>query len=236
MSVRIYSSLIFLILVALSVNVSAVETRHHRVSFLKETLRSGEIFKRFKAVDEGKGVFRSSAPYYDTDDSDQKIDDAAVNKLTEEGIKIIISSNSFKLKEEEQNKLTDKGISYNWYQVEDFHPPSVQQLKDAAGVINAGITDNKKSLIYCGHGTGRTGAFATAWEITQKTSLKDALTVITTSTAEKPDQVKNLIRMALDKFPQQGELKAKAEPLLDIETDEYDYAIKIIDPLETALQ
>jgi len=236
MSVRIYSSLIFLILVALSVNVSAVETRHHRVSFLKETLRSGEIFKRFKAVDEGKGVFRSSAPYYDTDDSDQKIDDAAVNKLTEEGIKIIISSNSFKLKEEEQNKLTDKGISYNWYKVEDFHPPSVQQLKDAAGVINAGITDNKKSLIYCGHGTGRTGAFATAWEITQKTSLKDALTVITTSTAEKPDQVKNLIRMALDKFPQQGELKAKAEPLLDIETDEYDYAIKIIDPLETALQ
>jgi len=236
MSVRMYSSMIFLILVALSVNVSAVETRHHRVSFLKETLRTGAIFERFKAVDQAKGVFRSSAPHYISQDSDQKMDDAAVNDLVTKGINIIISSNHVQLTVDEQKKLTDKGISYNWYQVEDFHPPTVEQLKAAAGVINTGITSNKKSLIYCGYGQGRTGTFATAWEITQKANQKDALTVITTTTAEKADQVKNLIRMALDKFPQQGELKAKAEPLLDIETDEYDYAIKIIDPLETALQ
>ncbi|VDB98208.1 unnamed protein product [Peniophora sp. CBMAI 1063] len=130
---------------------------------------STEIWQRWKEVtvyvDSAKygRLFRSSAPYYVNKDSDQKVDQAAVDVLTQRGIKRIISYNSISYTDAAKALLTKAGITYLHLPVTDFQAPTLAQLKST--VTFRTQSPASSTLIHCGYGQGRTGTGVTAVQL-----------------------------------------------------------------------
>jgi len=126
-----------------------------------------QIFKRFKWVINGQ-LARSSAPNYKDGvkydaDKAQLMDDAAVQFLLLHKIKNVISMNQWELSPPEKQKLSNKGISYTHLGVQDFHAPTLSQLEQAQHSYTSHI--HTATLVYCGHGHGRTGTVISALQL-----------------------------------------------------------------------
>ncbi|OCL11074.1 hypothetical protein AOQ84DRAFT_387079 [Glonium stellatum] len=119
-------------------------------------LHSDSPFRRFEWVIPNS-LARSSAPYYENRDSDQRMDSVAVDILQARGIRHIISLNSLPLSQEEISRLNDANIRYSHFPVPDFTAPTIAQLQ---GIILA--MQNEPTLVYCGYGYGRTGTAISA--------------------------------------------------------------------------
>lgn len=153
----------------------------------------GRVFMNWVQVTDT--LFRSSAPYYKNEDSEQKIDQKAIDVLKSKGINQIVSLNYDELNAAEKALLTDAGIRYVFLKVEDFQAPTVEQLKQGAEAID---DEGKVTLVYCGYGQGRTGTMITAWQILSLTVNIKADVAIAESTAEKPAQEEVLRELALN--------------------------------------
>ncbi|RPA94551.1 hypothetical protein L873DRAFT_1814053 [Choiromyces venosus 120613-1] len=128
------------------------------------------VVRRFEWVVPQR-LARSSAPYYDSEDSDQSMNETSIEFLMKRGINRIISLNEIPLSSREKGKLKARGISYTHVKVPDFAAPTqsqFDQIRDA--YAKGGVT-----LIYCGYGDGRTGMAISALQIFQgrKLSHKD---------------------------------------------------------------
>jgi len=117
-------------------------------------------FRRFEWVIPGQ-LARSSAPYYNNQDSDQHMDSSAVRFLVDHGIQNIISLNSEKLSAEEQNRLRVVEITYNHIGVVDFTAPTREQFD----LIHECAPGGRVTLVYCGYGHGRTGSAISALQL-----------------------------------------------------------------------
>ncbi|KAI0379299.1 hypothetical protein F5Y04DRAFT_131959 [Hypomontagnella monticulosa] len=105
---------------------------------------------------------RSSAPYYNGEDADQRLTDTSIKFLKENKIEHVISLNSFADDEDITNKLVSNGIVYTPLPVEDFHAPTLDDL-------STGNKEYRKhragTLTWCGYGHGRTGTMVTGLQI-----------------------------------------------------------------------
>lgn len=145
-----------------------------------------KIFDNWVWAYRGK-LARSSAPNY-TDklkiqhhDQTQRVTRDVADYLSSKLIGIVVSLNYFRLSADQEQLLNAKGILYHHVPVEDYHPPTKDQLIHAEEQMR-----NRISLVWCGFGQGRTGTMVTAWEIL--TGRKDKETAIKDSTAETRQQ------------------------------------------------
>ncbi|RPA94561.1 hypothetical protein L873DRAFT_1814074 [Choiromyces venosus 120613-1] len=124
------------------------------------------VVRRFEWV-VPKRLARSSAPYYDSQDSDQSMNETSIDFLVGHGINRIISLNEIPLSSREKLKLKAAGISYTHVKVPDFAAPTQSQFDQMLlAYAKGGAT-----LIYCGYGDGRTGMAISALQIFQGRKL-----------------------------------------------------------------
>ncbi|RPA94550.1 hypothetical protein L873DRAFT_1792825 [Choiromyces venosus 120613-1] len=128
------------------------------------------VIRRFQWVVPDR-LARSSAPYYDSEDSDQSMNETSIEFLTKHGINRIISLNEIPLSARERRKLKAAEISYIHIRVPDFAAPTESQFDQ----IRAAYARGGVALIYCGYGDGRTGTAISALQIFEgrKLSHKD---------------------------------------------------------------
>ncbi|RPA94547.1 hypothetical protein L873DRAFT_1814049 [Choiromyces venosus 120613-1] len=118
------------------------------------------VIRRFQWVVPNR-LARSSAPYYDSEDSDQNMNETSIKFLAKHGINRIISLNKIPLSVRERRKLNDARISYTHVEVPDFAAPTKSQFDQIRNAYaKGGVT-----LIYCGYGDGRTGMAISALQL-----------------------------------------------------------------------
>ncbi|TDL21207.1 phosphatases II [Rickenella mellea] len=127
-----------------------------------------DSWRRFREVTQylppSHRVFRSSAPNYMGSDDTQRLTSDAVEFLKETDINTIMSFNRFPYSDAELATLSNAGITYRHFPVDDFTSPSLDQLRDAYEFMldrpgGSGI------LIHCGYGHGRTGTVVTGLQL-----------------------------------------------------------------------
>ncbi|PWW77336.1 hypothetical protein C7212DRAFT_312315 [Tuber magnatum] len=126
------------------------------------------VFRRFEWV-VPNCLARSSALYYDGEDSDQSINETSIEFLRNRGIKNIISLNSVELTPRERGRLRAAMISYSHIKALEFTAPAREQFDQIWNAYdNAGIT-----IVYCGYGDGRTGMAISAIQLFEGRTLSD---------------------------------------------------------------
>lgn len=103
---------------------------------------------------------RSSAPYYPSEDEEQRMDEEAIRFLIDNGIDTIISANGRGLENQDDTiaRLTNNGITYIHIPLVDFTAPTLNNFQRAYNAFSA----STRTLVYCGAGIGRTGTFICA--------------------------------------------------------------------------
>lgn len=141
-------------------------------------------------------VFRCSQPYYNGhDDTMQTFDKPAISLLNDYDIKCVISLNHHGVQPSSLVALSAAGIEHYHLPVADFQPPTINDLMTGCQHIDRVVTKGQNALIYCGHGSGRTGTMDSAYEIYLNRSYSPRPSVepiIKRSTAETDAQEKVL--------------------------------------------
>lgn len=107
-------------------------------------------------------LYRSSAPYYNGQDSDQRLTDASIKFLQDKKIEHVISLNSQANNATIKDKLTAAKIAYTALPVVDFHAPTLANLQTG----NQEYQKHRSgTLVWCGFGWGRTGTMVTGLQI-----------------------------------------------------------------------
>ncbi|KAG0638997.1 hypothetical protein HOY80DRAFT_1137078 [Tuber brumale] len=130
-------------------------------------LRSS-VFRRFEWVVPCR-LARSSAPYFDGDDSDESINVTSIELLNNYEIKNIISLNSIELSPREKGRLRAAKISYSHIKAVECTAVTQEQFDQIWNAYDkAGTT-----LVYCGYGDGRTGMAISAIQLFEGRTLSD---------------------------------------------------------------
>ncbi|KAF2963273.1 hypothetical protein GQX73_g10285 [Xylaria multiplex] len=117
-------------------------------------------FRRLEWVIPGQ-LARSSAPHYQNQDSDQRMDLSALQWLAAQGIHHVISVNEEVLDWTAQEGLLQRDITYFHSRIPDFGTPTLDQLQQ----IHESQQNQRATLVYCGYGHGRTGTVISALQI-----------------------------------------------------------------------
>ena len=126
------------------------------------------VFRRFEWVIPGR-LARSSAPYYDSEDADQSMNETAIEFLNNYRIKNVISLNSVELSPRERGWLRDAEISYSHIKAMEYAAVTQEQFDQIWNAYDkAGTT-----IVYCGYGDGRTGMAISAIQLFQGQALDD---------------------------------------------------------------
>ena len=111
---------------------------------------------------------RSSQPGYPAGDSGHTLREWDVGFLRANKIVCFISANERNMDADSKARLAKAGIEFHDCKVKDYTATTVRQLTDAAALIEACRTRDINpgaTLLYCGHGQGRTGTFVAAWAL-----------------------------------------------------------------------
>ncbi|KAG0632959.1 hypothetical protein HOY80DRAFT_676347 [Tuber brumale] len=126
------------------------------------------VFRRFEWVVPGR-LARSSAPYFDGEDSDENINETSIEFLRGHQIKNIISLNSVELSPRQRGRLRTAGISYSHIGAVECTAITQEQFDQVWNAYHkAGVT-----IVYCGYGDGRTGMAISAIQLFQGRILSD---------------------------------------------------------------
>ncbi|CUS08541.1 unnamed protein product [Tuber aestivum] len=126
------------------------------------------VFRRFEWVLPDR-LARSSAPYYDGEDSDQSINETSIEFLAKYGIQNIISLNSVELTPRERGRLRAAKISYSHIRALNCTALTQEQFDQ---IWNA-YEKTGATIVYCGYGDGRTGMAISAIQLFQGRILSD---------------------------------------------------------------
>ncbi|THC87932.1 hypothetical protein EYZ11_012623 [Aspergillus tanneri] len=158
-------------------------------------------FHRFELVgehtDPNHVLARSSAPSYIDElgkDGTQELSIRQADFLKENGFDNIISLNSERLSQAEENLLKERGIGYTHLPVKDFHPPTLDDLRTGVAEYN----NHRATLVWCGFGHGRTGTMISAIQI--EVNAKSGLERLTEDLFKKNHVEKESQFKILEKF------------------------------------
>jgi hypothetical protein len=76
------------------------------------------------------------------------------------------------------------GLDVHWLPVADEEAPDLDTAHQAIEWLDSTLVDNKKVLVHCRFGIGRTGTMVTAWLLKKGYPLKDALQMLDHTPAE----------------------------------------------------
>jgi len=127
-----------------------------------------KVFRRFEWVIPGR-LARSSAPYYDGEDSDEAINETSVEFLNNHKIKNIISLNSVELSPRQKGRLRAAGISYLHIKAVECAAVTQEQFNQIWKAYDKGGV----TIVYCGYGDGRTGMAISGIQLFQGRTLDD---------------------------------------------------------------
>ncbi|CUS10126.1 unnamed protein product [Tuber aestivum] len=127
------------------------------------------VLRRFEWVAPDR-LARSSAPYYDGEDSDESINETSIGFLVSHGIKNIISLNSVEISPREKGRLRAAKISYSHITALECTAPTQEQFDQ---IWNAYEKRAGATIVYCGYGDGRTGMAISAIQIFEGRTLSD---------------------------------------------------------------
>ena len=126
------------------------------------------VFRRFEWVIPGR-LARSSAPYYNSEDADESINETSIEFLNNYRIKNIISLNSVELSPRQKGRLRAAKISYSHIKAVKCTAVTQEQFDQIWNAYDkAGVT-----IVYCGYGDGRTGMAISAIQLFQGRALDD---------------------------------------------------------------
>ncbi|CUS10128.1 unnamed protein product [Tuber aestivum] len=118
------------------------------------------VFRRFEWVVPDR-LARSSAPYYDGEDSDESINETSIEFLHNHGIHNIISLNSVEITPREKGRLRAAKISYSHIIVPECTAPTQEQFDQIWNAYKGALA----TIVYCGYGDGRTGMAISAIQL-----------------------------------------------------------------------
>lgn len=116
-----------------------------------------------KYIPAGRTIFRSSAPNYKNQDSDQRLTRPAVDYLVSKGVRMIISLNHQVYSDADMDLLNEHKIAYRHFPVVDYDAPTFETMRD--GIVGAFSSTTDPTLVHCGFGEGRTGMAITAYQL-----------------------------------------------------------------------
>ncbi|XWW92471.1 hypothetical protein V2A60_000394 [Cordyceps javanica] len=119
-----------------------------------------EIVKDFMSP--GDLLARSSAPFYQGSDSDQRVTNETIAFFKESGIKHVISLNGEADAEHMKTALAAAGIAYTPRPVEDFHTLTPEDFQKG---WESFVEHRNGTLVWCGYGHGRTGTMISGLQI-----------------------------------------------------------------------
>ena len=76
------------------------------------------------------------------------------------------------------------GLSVHWLPVEDEGAPEIDMAKEALDWLDSILSQNKKVLVHCRFGIGRTGTLLAAWLLKQGYTLENALEMLSHTPSE----------------------------------------------------
>ncbi|OAA38288.1 hypothetical protein NOR_06678 [Metarhizium rileyi] len=127
-----------------------------------------------------EGLYRSSAPFYDSFEDDDEVHLEDKHEVTQEtidclhryGITHVISLNHLAYDSAVMTALRQGGIVYTPLAVLDFHAPSLAQVEEA---WNAFRRHRSSTLVWCGYGHGRTGTMISALQMYVQSEREEPL-------------------------------------------------------------
>ena len=126
------------------------------------------VFRRFEWVIPDC-LARSSAPYYDSEDADQSMNETSIEFLDHYRIRNIISLNSVELSPRERARLRDAEIAYSHIKATEYTAVTQEQFDQIWDAYNG----SGATIVYCGYGDGRTGMAISAIQLFQGHVLDD---------------------------------------------------------------
>ncbi|MEJ5903496.1 hypothetical protein V7V80_02210 [Pseudomonas kermanshahensis] len=143
-------------------------------------------------VENDTPIYRASQPNYPGDDSVQIFTRNIIKWLKrEKKVDVVVSLNHCPLAADSARWFVSEDIDFIHVVTPDFTAPNKYDVHDACKKVYKAAQNNRKCLIYCGYGQGRTGTMVTACEI--YTAIKKGESwkteeLIKASTAEEDNQ------------------------------------------------
>ena len=133
---------------------------------------------------------RSAAPAYKGYDRVQVVTNDIVEFLIKNKIRRIISLNSCDITRESRDLLLKNKITHEWYPIDDFGIPTIDQFNTIIVSLNENKARNIITLVHCGAGQGRTGMILTLWQISNNKvkSKKDLIELMKNNNVETASQ------------------------------------------------
>ncbi|KAM4066199.1 protein-tyrosine phosphatase [Hirsutella rhossiliensis] len=171
-------------------------------------------FYRFEWVSSslqaGDRLARSSAPFYQHSDPDQRLTGASIAFLKQQGISHVISLNAEANSPAIRDALTKNGIAYTALPVRDFESPTLDDFKKGHRAFEQ---HRAGTLVWCGYGHGRTGTMVTALQVYSEQARPDPRRLLPADFSKNHVETAGQIRLLnkLQRSLQPGAFRKTAE-------------------------
>ena len=96
----------------------------------------------------------------------------ALEFLHDQGIGVIVSLTEFPL----QRALVEEfGMEYHHMPIPDFTAPTYEQIRRFIGIVNHALRLDRRVVVHCLAGRGRTGTLAACWLVSRGHSSTEAI-------------------------------------------------------------
>lgn len=115
---------------------------------------------------------------------------AGLASLAARGIRLVVNLHE---RSHESVRLARLGLTQVHLPVQDFTPPSPEQLEAGVAAIQAALADNQSVAVHCAAGLGRTGTLLACYLVTTGRTAAEAITQVR---AARPGSVETAAQVA----------------------------------------